>query len=223
MDCSDFWYNPLMIKGITFDIDTTLTFEVSWYLITRKLGADPQQHSAIFSDFLENKISYADAKFRLIRLWQNTGNANKVFFSTIFNEIPLKNEAEKIISYFKSKGIIICLITGSVDLYAEMIANRLGVNYFYANTKLIWDKNEEIQDFKYDKNQGEKKVQQFKDFCIKLHLSKKDIFVVGDDENDIELFQYTKHGVAVKSPTSHKIEKFAWKTVTSLSELKDLV
>lgn len=211
-----------MIKVITFDIDTTLTHEVSWYLLTEQLGADPKTHREIFNDYLADKITYPVAKSRLIKLWQNTGNCNKVFFEKIFQNTKLKNDTKDIINYFQSKGILICLITGSVDVYAEIISKRLGIENYYFNTKLIWNENNDLVDFDYDKNQGALKLNQFKEFCLINNISLKEAYVVGDDENDIELFKYTKHGIAVKSPSSHKVEKYAWKVIKNLTELKFL-
>jgi len=211
------------MKAVVFDIDGTLTPQISWLTITEKLQASVDKHDFIYKEFKKNKILYKKAKEKLINLWRETGKANKDFFTKIFKEMPLKKEAKEIIDYFKLKGILVCLITGSVDLYAEIIANRLNVKNYYSNTQLIWDKKGELIDFNYDRNQGEKKLKQFKDFCLRYDLNHKDILIVGDDENDINLFKYTNHGIAVKSPSSHKLEQYAWKTVVNLSELKKLV
>jgi HAD superfamily phosphoserine phosphatase-like hydrolase len=212
-----------MIKAILFDIDNTLTYEVSWYLLTKKLGGDTETHRKIFNNMLEGKINYQDAKSQLIELWKKTGKCNKKHFIKIFSEVKLKEDVQEVVDFIKSMGLNICLITGSVDLYAETISKRLNVNDYYANTKLIWDKKDELIDFDYEKNQGEKKLKQLKEFCLKNNISISEIIVVGDDENDIELFKFTKQGVAVKSSNSHKIETHAWKIINKLSELKQII
>jgi len=187
------------------------------------LGADVKEHERVFDQFKKNIISYFDAKKHLINLWKRTSNNNKDFFKKIFESVRLKNDAEEIINIIKSKNIIVCLITGGVDLYAQIIGKRLKISEYYANTKLIWDENNILIDFEYDRNQGNKKLSQLKEFCIKYKVNPIDCFTVGDDENDIEVFKLTKHGIAVKSPNSYIVEPYAWKVIKTLSELKELI
>lgn len=211
------------IKAITFDIDTTLTYGTSWTIITKELGASVKTHEFIYKELKENKISYQQTKEQLLNLWKATGNNNKDFFTKIFNNISLKKGAQEIITYLKSKGVIICLITGSVDLYAETIAKRLGIDNYFANTELVWDKNNKLIDFHYDINQSTKKLKQFKHFISQQKININDCYVVGDDENDIDLFKYTKKGIAIKSEKIDKLKPYAWKVINNLFEIKKLI
>lgn len=211
------------IKAITFDIDTTLTYGTSWTIITKKLGAPVKTHEFIYQELKDNKISYQQAKGQLLNLWKATGNNNKDFFTKIFRNIPLKKGAQEIITYLKTKGIIICLITGSVDLYAETIAKRLGIDHYFANTELVWDKNNKLVDFHYDINQSAKKLQQFLHFLSQQKINTNDCFIVGDDENDIDLFKFTKKGIAVKSEKIDRLKPYAWKVINNLLDIKKIV
>jgi len=211
------------IKAVTFDIDTTLTYGSSWTIITRELSASVKTHEFIYKELKENKISYKQAKEQLLNLWKATGNDNKNFFTKIFKNIYFKKGAQEIITYLKSKGIIICLITGSVDLYAKTIAERLGIDNYFANTELVWDKNNKLVDFHYDINQSAKKLKQFLHFCSQQKINTNDFYVVGDDENDIDLFKFTKKGIAIESEKIDKLKPYAWKVINNLSEIKKLV
>ena len=211
------------IKAITFDIDTTLTYGTSWLTITRDLGASVNTHDFIYKEFKENRLSYKQAKEQLLDLWKATGNDNKEFFTEIFEKILFKKGALEIINYVKSKGIIVCLITGSVDLYAKVISERLGVDNYFANTELIWDKNGRLVDFHYDRNQSAKKLEQFLHFCSNKKIDPFDCFIVGDDENDIDLFKFTKKGIAVESENLHKLKPYAWRVISNLLEIKKLI
>ena len=66
------------IKVIVFDVDGTLTNDISWYNITQELGADQEMHRQIFQDFKAGLITYPKAKDDLIKIWQSTGNANNI-------------------------------------------------------------------------------------------------------------------------------------------------
>jgi len=210
-------------KAVIFDIDGTLSLEISWLAFTKGLGASVDDHLKIYKDLKTATVSYEQSKEELLTMWKKTGKANKEFISSLFEKWPLKNEAKEIMSYLKEHGFMTCLITGSIDLYAKIIAKRLEVDNYYANTEFIWDQNGYLADFHYYREQSKKKVEQFLEFCRISNLQPKDCLIVGDDDNDIELFTLTGNGIAVHSPTSEKLEQYSWKKVFNLNELKDIV
>jgi len=212
-----------MIKAVVFDIDGTLTPNISWTVFTNKLGASVDKHLRIYQDFKEDKLTYEKSKEHLLKLWKETGNAHRSYIENLFEKWTIRKEAKNVIKYLKSKGYVICLITGSIDLYAKIIAKRLEIKYFYSNTMLVWDRNSNLIDFHYHRDQGKKKLEQFLDFCQKLKLDPQNCLTVGDDDNDIQLFKYTGKGIAVKSETSYKLEKYAWKKIDNLLEIKDII
>ena len=211
---------PKEIKAVILDIDGTLAPGTSWTRLTRDLGASTDQHLKIFEEFTEGRITYEDAVGQLLKLWRATGKATKQDFQAIFENWPLREESKEVVDFLKSKGYIVVKITGSMDLYAEVVAKKLGISFYYANTGLVWDNEGKLVDFHYFKDQAGKKVEQLLQFCREQGLSPEDCVVVGDGINDIELFKLTR-GVALKSPNSAEIEKIAWKTIDNLSELKE--
>jgi phosphoserine phosphatase len=113
-------------KVIIFDVDGTLTDDISWLNITSGLGADALEHKRIFEEMKSGILTYSQAKSLLIALWQETGNANKDFMESMFNSWSVKDDAADVINYLASKYHI-CLMSGAVDLYVQTIARRLGV------------------------------------------------------------------------------------------------
>lgn len=211
-----------MIKAVIFDVDGTLNTQNSWTALTKDLGGSAGEHLRVFKDFLEEKATYENSKEKLLKVWQATGNANKQSFQGIFERWPLREEALGVIDFLKNKELIVCIITGSMDLYAEVVAKRLGIPFYYANTELIWDKEGNLTDYHYFKDQAGKKLEQFQQFCEEQNLTPEECIIVGDDENDIELFKIAR-GVALKSPDSKNIEPIAWKVIDDLAELKTIL
>lgn len=207
-----------MIKAVILDVDGTLTTQNSWTALTKDLGGSTDEHLQIFEDLLEEKATYEDSKEKLLRVWQATGNTNKKTFREIFERWPLREEAREATDFLKSRNLITCIITGSMDLYAEVIAKKLDIPFYYANTELVWDKEGKLIDYHYYRDQAGKKLEQFQQFCKEQNLRPEECVVVGDDKNDIELFKIAK-GIALKSPDSKNIEPIAWKVIDSLSEL----
>ena len=85
------------VETIIFDVDGTLSDEISWLKLTDGLGASSETHAQIFAEFKSGKLSYPEAKHELILLWQNTGNANKPYMEEMFRSWRLKEDAHETI------------------------------------------------------------------------------------------------------------------------------
>jgi phosphoserine phosphatase len=143
------------------------------------------------------RITYDESKRRLLFLWQSTGGANIARFNQIFSGLPLDPAAEPIISALRAEGLEIAIITGSMDLYCEIVAARLGVQHWFANTRLIFDESGNLTDFHYHLQQAALKLRQLKAWSATLGLRSGEIAVVGDGENDSDLFAHTGAGILV--------------------------
>lgn len=211
------------MKAVVFDIDGTLSPDISWTKLTLLLGASVPDHLKIYEDFKNGNLEYEESKKALLRLWRGDGEVSKKKLREIFSCWTLKEGVVPLFAYLRSKGYITCLITGSVDLFAHVIAEKVGADAWYANTALRWDHNDYLQDYDYERNAAEKKLEQFKNFCEQHSFKPTECVVVGDDANDIELFKASGHGIAVESPTSSVLDEFAWKKIRTLSEVKGIV
>lgn len=209
------------IDAIILDVDGTLSEETSWLKLTQGLGASPEEHSLIFDQFKQGLLSYDEAKRRLIQLWQNTGNANRNYMEKMFRSWDLKKDAEETVNYLK-KAYRLCLISGAVDLYVQIVAEKLGVVDWYANTELIWNEKGELVDFNYEADQAGKKLQQFGEFIEKNQITEDKCAVVGDGDSDIALFRKLRYGIAVNKNPCPELESLAFKTVKELAELKEI-
>lgn len=211
-----------MIKAVICDIDNTLTDTTSWLEITERLGLPSQRLSDIFGEFLRGKLAHEDATRQVIELWRSSGKANKPYFETMFSNWQLRNDAETFMDYVQTKGWQSVLITGSVDLFAEAIAKKLGADHWYANTTLIWDDQGELVDMVYVKDQATLKLQQLQGYVAEQGISLDECLVVADGDNDVETFRATRKGIAVGS-AHPALLKVAWKQADTLSDVVDLL
>ena len=209
------------VETIIFDVDGTLSEEVSWLKLTHGLGASADEHTQIFESMKAREITYPKAKGLLIKLWQKTRNANKAYMEKMFRSWKLKHDASVTINYLK-ETYRICLMSGSVDLYVSIVADKLGVEDWYANTELVWDKEGNLIDFHYHANQAEKKLEHLKEYVESKGLNIKRCAIVGDGDSDIALFQELPYGIAVNKESYPALEALAYKTVTDLSELREI-
>ncbi len=209
------------IDTIIFDVDGTLSEEVSWLKLTDGLGASSETHAQIFAKFKNGELKYPEAKQKLISLWQETGNANKGYMEDMFRSWNLKGDAVETMEYLKA-SYRICLMSGAVDLYVKVVAEKLGIDHWYANTELVWDEVGNLIDFHYFADQSEKKLEHFYEYIAKFGLLTCQCAVVGDGDSDIALFRELPFGVAVNKQPNSELEALATRTISDLSELQGI-
>lgn len=212
------------VKAVIFDIDGTLSEKNSWHVLAIAMGATPAEDLEVVELQQAGKITNREADARILAFWKRKGLATRENFRKTFEDIPLRQDAQDLVNYLKQKKILICLITGSMDMYAEVVARRLGVEDFYSNAKLSWSDDGNISDFTYDGKQGTKKLDQFHEFIKKNNLKAAECAAIGDSENDYLLFLETKKGIAVRSESEDKVlEAAAWKIVNNLKQIKEIL
>lgn len=210
------------IDTVILDVDGTLSEEVSWLKLTEGLGGSREVHQKIFDDMRSGLLTYPEAKAKLIALWQATGNANKEFMAKMFRSWRLKDDAEEVVNYL-SQTYKLCLISGAVDLYVKIVAEKLEVADWFANTELIWDGDGNLVDFHYYQDQAQKKLEQFREFVKREGLNKDRCAVVGDGDSDLALFRELKYGIEVNEESHPELQKLAFKSVKNLTDLRDIL
>lgn len=212
------------IKAIIFDMDGTLTEHNAWLAFTKALGCSVEQHSKIYNDLLAGNAGLSESKQKLVALWQTSGNAHRSFIDTVFASWPLRSEAEEVIFTLQASGYRTCIITGSILQYAQLVAQKLEIEDVYTSAQLIFDDGDQLVDFDYSIHQAAIKLQQLREFCDKHNFTTADCIVVGDGDNDIDIFTATGQGVYLDTPySSEKLKSVAWKTATDLSEIIGII
>lgn len=209
------------LKAIIFDIDGTLSPEVSWLSLTRDLGASVERHLAIYQDYKAGKANYQTSKQELIKLWQSTGNANYDFFHSLFEQLPLDGAALRVVELLRPQYDL-CIITGSMDMYAEVVATKLGIDKWFANTTLHWQDGK-LTNMDYELDQAARKLEQLLSFCAALGYKPEECVIVGDSENDLTLFDASKRGVLVSDNPTDELRQHAWKVIPSLGDLSKIL
>lgn len=210
------------ITTIVLDIDGTLSNEVSWLKLTEFLGASIESHKKIFDDYKNSITDYPTAKSKLIKLWHDTGNANRSKMLKIFRSWVLRSDAKEIVEYLRAKGYRLCIMSGSVDLYVQSVAEKLGIPDYYANTELVFDEEGGLIDFHYFINQAETKFQHFSEFAQNNRLSTKECAIIGNGDSDVILFRELGYGVAVDHDIHEEVKEYADEVISELSEIKKI-
>src|SRR3989344_4739849 len=134
-----------MIKAVIFDIDGTLSPKNSWQVMALAMGGTHEEDLEIYYASKEGKITQEEADGLILQMWKRQGLATKDNFYKTFDSIPLRHDAVELVQYLKSKGLKVCLITGSMDMYAEIVAKKVAADAWYSNAHLFWGKDGHIE------------------------------------------------------------------------------
>lgn len=213
------------IKAVVFEIDGTVTPHTnSWLAMTRDLGGSVEEHKAMFfEDFKEGKVSYAESKKKFIKFWQATGNATRSKLEAIFKSWPVYPEAKELTTFFKEKGVHVAFITGSMGMYAKIVAEKFSVPDYYANSELVFDGDGNFIDFDFPHDEAKQKVEHLHTFCGKRSLSPSNVIALGDSGNDVGIFTETQRGIMVGLGKPEILKKVAWKEADNLLEVKEIL
>jgi HAD superfamily phosphoserine phosphatase-like hydrolase len=204
-------------KAIIIDVDKTLTERTTWYELTERLGGSSREHASIFVNYLQGHISFDQAKKELFALWNSNGPVHKDQLIDIFKTVPLRGEAFSVFNELQDRGYELCLISGSIKMFIEIVAERFNIKHYYGNSELLFDEKGYWIDFLYNKDEANHKVSQLNHFLDTTSFTVEDCIAIGDSANDIELFQVLP-GVALNTQSAH-LRELAWQEITYLPKL----
>lgn len=210
------------IKAVVFDVDGVIFDGNSWLALTKGLGCSIEDHAELYKQARAGELNWYQAERKLVAMYQASGNATREFISNLCASHQLRPEARDVVEYLKSRGYILCLISGSFDIHVEATAEQLGIEHWYANAALVFGKAGNLERIIYHGDQNQVKVDQLKKFCQKVGIDPTECTFVGDSDNDIGVFQITNHGIAVHCDDEY-LKGIAWKRCETLNEIKDIL
>ncbi len=177
------------ITTVILDLDQTITVDQgSWLQFTKLLGADFNVHLDIFNRFKAGELDYLTAKRELINLWRSADPLNKDSIEKIFNKIELRPGAFEGVQYLKSKYNV-CIISGAIDVFVGVMAEKLGVKDHYASTKFLFNSDNILFDFEYTLSRGEEKLDFFENYIKKWGINPDECCAIGDGDSDMPIFE----------------------------------
>jgi len=150
--------NAKDIKLICFDVDDTLVGGSSWQIITEGLGCSRERAVFIYEKAKRGEISFREAEKDFVKMWKESGNANKKFIRKIADERKIRAGAEELVSCLRKKRYLMYLISGSIDILIESVAEKLKFDGFYANSHFEFDEKGILSKIFYRENQGKNKT-----------------------------------------------------------------
>ncbi len=105
-------------------------------------------------------------------------------------------------------------------MLVEKVAGELNIDMFAAHNKINFGDDGLFKNIECVGDDSDFKINMTKIFCDQMKISTDQVVCVGDAYNDVKLFNETGHGITFSNA---KITDSAWKVVSSLLEIKEIL
>ena len=188
----------LLIKLVVFDLDNVIIDGEAIDEIG-KLANVEEDIAAITEKAMQGEIDFETSIKDRVQLLEGTSIED---IEKVADELPLMEGASETIACLKDKDVDVAIISGSFDLVAEKVKEKLGIDSCYTNSFTVED----------GKLTGEvtgplvsgTKLDVLKDHVEEAGLTLEEVVAVGDGANDISMIESAGCGIAFNAKDSVK-------------------
>ncbi|MFA6249875.1 MAG: HAD-IB family phosphatase [Candidatus Shapirobacteria bacterium] len=209
--------SPYEIKLVVFDLNKTLIRENTWYNLNLALGVTKEEDADIMARYDQGLISYAQSQKILEQLYLERSRPTLSQIQKIIFQYHYLPGAKSIIKLLLSRGYFVALISGSIDLLVEKVAQELNIPLYGAHNRFVFDQKGNFQQIICDGDDTDFKLRLFRRFCRQLDISPQSAVCVGDGDNDQKIFLESRHGITF---SNSRLAATSWKTISRLMDLK---
>jgi HAD superfamily phosphoserine phosphatase-like hydrolase len=210
-----------MQKTIFFDLDGTLTPHSTWYELNLLLGITPDEDKMLFEKYLAGGVDYRGWMSALMELYRRGPKLHRDKIVEFAQTLPLRPDAQTVVHAAKEKGYTVLLVSGAVDIVTQTVAQRLGIDTWFAKTAVVYDPDGYVVDLKTSiEGERDGKLHFLESYCNEKGIDPREVYCVGDGGNDLELF---KHAKGILLGNNEELKPFAWKEVENLEEIDSII
>ena len=188
----------LLIKLVVFDLDNVIIDGEAIDEIG-KLANVEDEIAEITEKAMQGEIDFETSIKDRVKLLEGTPIEE---IEKLADELPLMAGADETINALKEKDLDVIIISGSFDVVAEKVKDKLGVDEVYTNSFSVED----------GKLTGEvtgplvsgSKLDVLKDHVEKAGIALDNVVAVGDGANDISMIESAGCGIAFNAKDSVK-------------------
>ena len=187
-----------MIKLVVFDLDNVIIDGEAIDEIG-KLANVEEEIAEITEKAMQGEIDFETSIKDRVQLLEGTSIED---IEKLADELPLMSGAEETINALKENDVDVAIISGSFDVVAEKVKDKLGVDAVYTNSFTVEE----------GKLTGEvtgplvsgSKLDVLKDHVEEAGITLEDVVAVGDGANDISMIESAGCGIAFNAKDSVK-------------------
>lgn len=187
-----------MIKLVVFDLDNVIIDGEAIDEIG-KLANVEDEIAEITEKAMQGEIDFETSIKDRVKLLEGTSIED---IQKVADELPLMNGAEETIACLKEEGLDVAIISGSFDIVAQTVKDKLGLDNVYTNSFTV-------EDGKLTGEVTGPLVSGSKLDILKEHIegndtSLEEVVAVGDGANDISMIESAGVGIAFNAKDSVK-------------------
>jgi phosphoserine phosphatase len=188
----------LLIKLVVFDLDNVIIDGEAIDEIG-KLANVEEDIAAITEKAMQGEIDFETSIKDRVQLLEGTSIEE---IEKVADELPLMDGASETIARLKDEDVDVAIISGSFDVVAEKVKDKLGIDKVYTNSFTVED----------GKLTGEvtgplvsgSKLDVLNDHVESAGISLEEVVAVGDGANDISMIESAGCGIAFNAKDSVK-------------------
>ena len=203
-------------KLVCFDFDDTLTTENSWYSLNTAMGIYPEEDYAMYVEYKNGDVNYADWTKKIENLYRERGLASRERITQVLKQFNLRPDAHSTITELQNRGYEIIIISGSFDITISHAAHLLNIKTYKAGTNIVFDDEDNFSHFENQGEESSTKLKQLTEICNSKNMQLSKCVCIGDGANDLEIFKATGNGICftngsdeVKAAAKFQIESLA--------------
>ena len=187
-----------MIKLVVFDLDNVIIDGEGIDEIGKLINIE-DQIAAITEQAMQGDIDFETSIKKRVGLLKGVATED---IKTLANEMPLMKGAEETVSALKENGFDVAIISGSFDIIADTIKDKLDVDNIFTNSLVEEDgiltgevTGPLVSGSKLDVLSG---------FIEEKGYSLDECVAIGDGANDISMIESAKYGIAFNAKPALK-------------------
>ena len=207
---------------VCFDMDGTLTkLRSSWCWVHSCFEVD---NEPAYQAFCNGEIDEPEFMRRDIALWTNKNPDVTIRdIAVLFRDMPLIDGIQETIACLKANGIRTVIISGGINLAAEMLAREFGCDDYIADEILAYDDGKLTGEGKMNVDLRDKGIN-VRQYIEKYGTTMERTVSVGNSFTDIPLFKNSGMSIAF-NPTDPYTQEAATHTVFSenIADILDFI
>lgn len=194
---------------VAFDMDSTLIQAEVIDELAKEAGVG-EQVAAITESAMRGELDFKQSLKKRLQLLEGLDES---VLETVADRLPLTEGAEKLISTLKNLGYTIAILSGGFTYFGNILKEKLGIDYVYANEL-------EIVDGKLTGNavgdivDAEKKAELLQKIAAKESIALQQVIAVGDGANDLPMLNLAGLGIAFHAKP--KVKEGARQSISTL-------
>ncbi|MEM2141956.1 MAG: HAD family phosphatase [Candidatus Thorarchaeota archaeon] len=195
--------DTMKLQLVVFDVDGTLTCHPSiWWRLHQQFGTETQGR-LYFQKFFSGEISYKQWADLDAGLWAGRRVEDVM---NVVRTTRLVTGARETVDALKAHGIETAILSGGIDLMANYVAKRLGIDYVLTNRLLH---REGLLTGEVDVSVGwGDKASEIRQIADHFGVSLGETCYVGDGRNDISAFSAVGLSISFR-PESEEVARAA--------------